>query len=110
MDSWVVVGLDNGGTKNNGTVLDPSRRFLLDRLVETPSRVKECPEIAVGALVQAFEGILQVTGVARERVRSVCLATPGPARPEGVISSRGSSNFRHPGSSRFDCLCILADV
>ena len=27
MDSWVVVGLDNGGNKNNGTVLDPSRRF-----------------------------------------------------------------------------------
>ena len=108
MESWVVVGLDNGGNKNNGTVLDPSRRFLLDRLVETPSRVKEGPEIAVGALVQAFEGILQVTGVARERVRSVGLATPGPASAEGVISSRGSTNFGHPGWSGFDFRGALA--
>jgi predicted NBD/HSP70 family sugar kinase len=108
MDSWVVVGLDNGGNKNNGTVLDPSRRFLLDRLVETPSRVKEGPEIAVGALVQAFEGILQVTGVKRERVRSVGLATPGPASAEGVISSRGSTNFGHPGWSGFDFRGALA--
>jgi predicted NBD/HSP70 family sugar kinase len=108
MDSWVVVGLDNGGNKNNGTVLDPSRRFLLDRLVETPSRVKEGPEIAVGALVQAFDGILQVTGVARERVRSVGLATPGPASAEGVISSRGSTNFGHPGWNGFDFRGALA--
>ena len=108
MDSWVVVGLDNGGTKNNGTVLDPSRRFLLDRLVETPSRVKEGPEIAVAALAQAFEGILQVTGVARERMRSVGLATPGPASAEGVISSRGSTNFGHPGWSGYDFRGALA--
>src|SRR3989442_9753854 len=108
MDSWVVVGLDNGGTKNNGTVLDPSRRFLLDRLVETPSRVKEGPEIAVAALAQAFEGILQVTGVAREQVRSVGLATPGPASAEGVISSRGSTNFGHPGWSGYDFRGSLA--
>ena len=108
MDSWVVVGLDNGGNKNNGTVLDPSRRFLLDRLVETPSRVKEGPEIAVAALVQAFDGILQVTGVARARVRSVGLATPGPASAEGVISSRGSTNFGHPGWSGFDFRGALA--
>jgi glucokinase len=37
--SWVVVGLDNGGTSNNATVLDASGRFLVDRLVETPSSV-----------------------------------------------------------------------
>ncbi len=28
---WVVIGLDNGGTTNNGTVLDAGGRFLLDR-------------------------------------------------------------------------------
>ena len=27
---WVVIGLDNGGTTNNGTVLDANGRFLLD--------------------------------------------------------------------------------
>ena len=38
-DGPVVVGLDNGGTSNNATVLDGSGRFLVDRMVETPSRV-----------------------------------------------------------------------
>src|SRR5512132_3521061 len=31
--SWVVVGLYNGGTSNNATVLDASGRFLVDRLI-----------------------------------------------------------------------------
>jgi predicted NBD/HSP70 family sugar kinase len=107
-DSWVVVGLDNGGNKNNGTVLDPSRRFLLDRLVETPSRVKEGPEVAVAALTEAFDGILRVTGVSRERVRAVGLATPGPASADGVISTRGSTNFAHAGWGGFDFRGALA--
>ena len=34
---WVVVGLDNGGTTNNGTILDSGGRFLLDRMAEVPS-------------------------------------------------------------------------
>jgi predicted NBD/HSP70 family sugar kinase len=96
-DSWVVVGLDNGGNKNNATVLDPSRRFLVDRLIETPSRVKEGQEVAVQALVESFDAVLERTGVSRERVRAVGLATPGPASADGVISSRGSTNFAHPG-------------
>jgi hypothetical protein len=32
---WVVVGLDNGGTTNNATVLDSAGRFLVDRLAES---------------------------------------------------------------------------
>ncbi len=101
-DSWVVVGLDNGGNKNNATVVDPSGRFLVDAMVETPSRVTEGPEIAVEALAQAFAGILTRTGVARERVRAVGLDTPGPASANGVISSRGSTNFAHEGWRGFD--------
>src|SRR5205085_2356455 len=31
--SWVVVGLDNGGTCNNATVLDATGQFLVDHLV-----------------------------------------------------------------------------
>ena len=27
---WVTVGIDNGGTANNGTVLDSDGRFLVD--------------------------------------------------------------------------------
>ena len=101
-DSWVVVGLDNGGNKNNATVLEPSASFLVDRMVETASRVQEGPEVAVEALVQAFEGILERTGIARARVRAVGLDSPGPASPEGVISTKGSTNIAHAGWGGFD--------
>jgi glucokinase len=101
-DSWVVVGLDNGGNKNNATVLEPSASFLVDRMVETASRVQEGPAVAVEALLLAFEGILERTGVARARVRAVGLDSPGPASPEGVISTKGSTNFSHAGWGGFD--------
>jgi predicted NBD/HSP70 family sugar kinase len=106
-DSWVVVGLDNGGNKNNATVIDPTGRFLVDSMVETPSRVTEGPDVAIEALAQAFEGILARTAVARERVRVVGLDTPGPASAEGVVSSRGSTNFAHPGWRGFDFRAAL---
>jgi predicted NBD/HSP70 family sugar kinase len=101
-EGWVVVGLDNGGNKNNATVLDPSGRFLVDELIESPSRVTEGPDVAVEALVLSFEDVLRRTGIARERVRAVGLDTPGPASAEGVVSSRGSTNFAHPGWRNFD--------
>ena len=101
-DAWVVVGLDNGGTKNNATVLDASGRFLVDKLLESPSRVTEGPDVAVAALVATFEDVLGRTGIARERVRAVGLDTPGPASAEGVISSKGSTNFSHPGWRNYD--------
>ena len=88
-DTWVVVGLDNGGNKNNATVLDADGRFLVSQLFERPSRVTEGPEIAVAALVESFDDILERTSIARARVKAVGLDTPGPASAEGVISSRG---------------------
>ncbi len=99
---WVVVGLDNGGTKNNATVLDAFGRFLVGELVETPSRVTEGPDVALGALEGAFAGALQRTGITRARVKAVGLDTPGPASATGVISSKGSTNFEHPGWRSFD--------
>jgi glucokinase len=101
-DSWVVVGLDNGGTSNNATVLDASGRFLVDRLVETPSFVQEGPDVAVEALVQALDHILQQTGTAKTSVRAVGLDTPGPASADGVISSKGATNFSQPAWHGFD--------
>ena len=68
-DPWVVVGLDNGGNTNNATVLDASGHFLVDSMVERPSRVLEGAEIAVGVLVEGFNDILGRTGVARDRRR-----------------------------------------
>jgi predicted NBD/HSP70 family sugar kinase len=101
-EPWYVVGLDNGGNKNNATVLDASGRFLVDCMVETPSRVLEGPGVAVEALAEAFEGILARTGIARGQVRVVGLDTPGPASADGVISSRGSTNFQHAGWRGYD--------
>jgi glucokinase len=109
-DTWVVVGLDNGGTCNNATVLDSSGKFLVDRLVEIPSRVTEGPEMAVEALAEALEGILTLTGTDRARVRAVGLDTPGPASADGVISSKGATNFAQPAWWGFDVRTALEDL
>src|SRR5687767_13524614 len=98
----VVVGLDNGGTSNNATVLDATGKFLVDRLIEVPSRVLEGPDIAVGALVHALETVLDAVGIERAAVRAIGLDTPGPASATGVISSKGSTNFNQPEWRGFD--------
>src|SRR5262249_60747251 len=90
---WVVVGLDNGGTTNNGTILDASGRFLLDRMAEVPSEVREGPDKAIHALVLSVEQVLGLTGVPITAVRAVGLDTPGPASADGIISSKGATNF-----------------
>jgi glucokinase len=101
-DRWVVVGLDNGGNANNATVLDSAGDFLVDGLLESPSRVKEGPVVAVEALAEAFDNVLTQTGVPRAAVRSVGLDTPGPASATGVISAKGSTNFVDPAWRGFD--------
>jgi glucokinase len=102
LSSWVVVGLDNGGTCNSATVLDDSGRFLVDRLIESPSHVQDGPDVAVGALVEALDQVLGLTGVERESVHAVGLGTPGPASADGVISSKGSTNFPQTAWHGFD--------
>jgi glucokinase len=98
----VVVGLDNGGTTNNATVLDAAGRFLVEGLVETPSRVREGPAVAVEALAESFEQILRITGTSRHQVLGIGLDTPGPASAAGVISVRGAVNFANPDWRGFD--------
>ena len=100
--SWVVVGLDNGGTCNNATVLDATGRYLVDRLVENPSLVTDGPESAVEQLAEAFTGILTLTSTPLTLVRAVGLDTPGPASADGVISSKGSTNFNQVSWHGFD--------
>ncbi|RUL92982.1 ROK family protein [Verrucosispora sp. FIM060022] len=95
-DTTVVVGIDNGGTSNNATVLTLDGRFLVDQLVETPSEVRAGPQAAVEAMARSFDGVLALTGLSRDQVRAVGLDTPGPASATGVISSKGSTNFSQP--------------
>ncbi len=104
----VVVGLDNGGTANNATVMTLDGRFLVDHLVEVPSRVGEGPAVGINALVEALDKALALVAVDRSEVRAVGLDTPGPASPDGVISSRGSTNFGHLGWRGFDVRSALA--
>jgi glucokinase len=99
---WVVVGIDNGGTSNNTTILDASGRFLVDRLVEMPSLVTEGPEVAVDAMARALDNVLALTGIPAAAVRGVGLDTPGPASADGVISSKGATNFAQPAWRGFD--------
>jgi glucokinase len=104
----VVVGLDIGGTATNATVLDGFGRFLVDALCETPSRVLEGPQASLDALTVAFDGVLAQVGIPRSAVVAVGLDTPGPASADGVISSKGSTNFNQPEWRGFDIRGALA--
>lgn len=102
MNERYVVGLDNGGTANKFTVMDVGGRYLIDELVELPSRVTEGPGAALGALNHAFDAALEMAGIQRDQVLGVGLDSPGPATADGVISARGSTNFGHPEWGGFD--------
>lgn len=103
----MVVGLDNGGTTDNATVLDATGEFLVDQLVEIPSRVLDGPELAVEALADAFENIIRITNTPLTLVRAVGLDTPGPASATGVISSKGATNFSQIDWHGFDIRAAL---
>jgi glucokinase len=109
MPDWVVVGLDNGGTANNGTVLDADGRFLIDRLAEVPSLVREGPDKALKALTDAVEYTLSLAGKPLADVRAIGLDTPGPASADGVISSKGATNFGDAGWGGFDIRTALEE-
>lgn|SRR5487761_2355056 len=104
-----VVGLDNGGTQNNATVLDDTGHFLVDRMMETPSRVGEGPAVAIRALQESFDNVLAAVGVDRAAVRAVGLDTPGPASADGVIAARGATNFSEQPWRGFDIRSALEE-
>jgi predicted NBD/HSP70 family sugar kinase len=106
---WVTVGIDNGGTANNGTVLDSDGTFLVAEMAELPSLVREGPDKAITALVDCFDKVLAITGVPRENVRAVGLDTPGPASADGVMVTGGATNFGHPAWSRFNIRVALEE-
>ena len=100
----VVVGIDNGGTKTNATILEVGDRgrFLVDRMHEVPSRVAEGPAAAIEAMVEAMDRALTAASVEPARVVAVGLDTPGPASADGVISTRGATNFNQPAWRGYD--------
>ena len=102
-----IVGIDIGGTANKFTVVNGASEYLIDQLVELPSRVTEGPKIAIAAMRQAFEAAVQMAGIDPHDVRGVGLDTPGPASANGVLSSRGATNFSRPGWHGFDVRAAL---
>jgi glucokinase len=92
----VIVGIDVGGTSDNVTVLAHDGTFLIDRMLEVPSRVLDGPDGALAALRQAYDLALTTVGRTRDDVRAVGLDTPGPAGATGVLSAKGSTNFSSP--------------
>jgi len=106
---WVTVGIDNGGTANNGTVLDADGTFLIAEMAELPSLVREGPDKAITALVDSFDKVLGMAGIPRERVRAVGLDTPGPASADGVLATGGATNFGHPDWSKFNIRTALEE-
>lgn len=103
----VVVGLDVGGTATNATVLTAKGEFLVDGLMEVPSQVLDGPEAAIEALARAVAEVLRQTGTDPASVVAIGLDTPGPASADGVISSRGSTNFSLPTWYGFDVRSAL---
>ncbi|HXW43474.1 MAG TPA: ROK family protein [Streptosporangiaceae bacterium] len=92
-EDWVVVGLDTGGTTINATVLDAAGRFLVSEMAESPSSVREGPDKAIEALGRSLDAVLDRTAIPPAAVRAVGLDTPGPVTADGVICSRGATNF-----------------
>jgi predicted NBD/HSP70 family sugar kinase len=88
-------------------VLDSTGKFLVDTLVETPSKVREGPTVAVQAMADAFDGILERLSIGRASVRAVGLDTPGPATAEGVLAVLGGTNFGHVDWRGFDVRSAL---
>ena len=94
--AFVVVGIDNGGTSNNVTVMADDGRYLITQMLEVPSRVTEGPVRAVESLVEAMNLGLSTAGIDQSAVRSIGLDTPGPASADGVMASKGGTNLGHP--------------
>ncbi len=88
-------------------MIDSVGDFLIDRLVEIPSRVTEGPAVAISAMRTTFEAALELAGVSAAEVRGVGLDTPGPASASGVLSSRGGTNFSAPEWHGFDVRAAL---
>jgi len=88
-----VVGLDVAGTKTNAAVLEDAGTSLVDRMVETPSRVREGPAAAIEAVSRAMESALEIASASPRAVLAIGLATPGLASASGVISGKGAQLF-----------------
>ena len=98
----LVAGVDLGGTAVNTTLLDSAGTFLISNLCEHPARSLEGPAICLQQIVDGLQKAVAKAGRTREEIAAIGLDTPGPATADGVLSSRGSTNFVHSDWAGFD--------
>ena len=98
----LVAGGDLGGTAVNSTLLDSDGTFLISDLCEHPARSVEGPAICLQQIVDGLQKAVAKAGRTREEIAAIGLDTPGPATADGVLSSRGSTNFVHSDWAGFD--------
>lgn len=92
------VGIDVGGTTSTIAIGDPDQRVLLVTEQFATNSVVE-PMTLVDAVVDAvIEAIGQIGGDA-SHIQTVCIATPGPATPDGVLLK--TPNFKAEAWDRF---------
>jgi len=96
-----IVGLDLGGNSINVTAYDGSR-FLIEDMAELPSLVTQGPDTCINQLESAFKMALERTGWSASDVDAVGLDTPGPISADGVLCSKGATNFSGEGYWNFD--------
>jgi glucokinase len=100
----VVVGIDVGGTKTNATVLTDGGEFLIDRMIEVPSRVNEGPVRPPSRHRQAVVALALAAAGAAEFGDWRWVSTR-PGRPAPVASSRsaGATNFAQRSGGGSTC-------
>ena len=91
----VVAGVDLGGTAVNYTFLTGAEQFLIESLCEHPARAREGPGICLRQIEEGLAMAAGRAGVALSDIAVVGLDTPGPASANGVLSTKGSTNFVH---------------
>jgi len=101
------VGLDLGGNSINVTAYD-GETFLIEDMTELPSLVTEGPDTCIQQLRFGFEKALELTGWNADEIDAVGLDTPGPISADGVLCSKGATNFSGEGYWNFDLRGALA--
>jgi glucokinase len=103
-----VAGIDLGGTAINYTIADLSGRFLIDALFERPARAVEGPVVCLDQIAEGLAAAAGHAGIDEQAIVAVGLDTPGPASADGVLSARGSTNFKGASWAGFDLRSTLA--
>lgn len=80
----VYIGVDVGGTTSTISIGDDERRVLCVSK-QFPTRSEDGPDATVGDIVDQIAQHVDELGYAPSDVKSISLATPGPATIDGVL-------------------------